>query len=333
MVTKHAILVQSSRGIQYRFEIHRKYTVIRGDSATGKTTLVHLIEDAVIRKTASLSCDAPCVVLPEINWELNLKAFSNSIVFIDEDHPALTSGKRLAECLLNSDNCFVIISRDKMSWLPYSYQEIYQIKCSGKFHTLERIYENMDTFTENQRYVTEDEAAGLEYFQHWLGSRVSSSYGNSNLSKYASKNTTIIGDGAAIGPYMYDLILSEADLFLPESFEWMLLCSPIFAQNKEVQNLLHHPETEITTNYQSWEEFFTEYIIQITNGKEYQYTKRKINPCYLNQCCFKGTFCDGFTTQEKSNGLADFALGKPKTEPQAAMQGPKAPASPNHFKC
>lgn len=38
MVAKHAVLVQSGRGIQYKFEIHRKYTVIRGDSVTGKST-------------------------------------------------------------------------------------------------------------------------------------------------------------------------------------------------------------------------------------------------------------------------------------------------------
>ncbi|MCI8893908.1 MAG: Fis family transcriptional regulator [Lachnospiraceae bacterium] len=151
MVAKHGILVQSGRGIQYKFEIFRKYTVIRGNSATGKTTLVRLIEDATIRKTASLSCDVPCVALPELNWELNLNAFSNSIIFIDEEHPALTSGKRLAEYMTHSNNCFIIISRDKLSWLPYSYKEIYQIKSSGKFHTLERIYEDMDTFIENPK--------------------------------------------------------------------------------------------------------------------------------------------------------------------------------------
>lgn len=94
MVAEHSIMVQSGRGIQYKFDIHRKYTIIRGDSATGKTTLVRMIEDAVIRKTADISCDVPCVVLPDINWEINMEAFSESIVFIDEDHPALTTGKK-----------------------------------------------------------------------------------------------------------------------------------------------------------------------------------------------------------------------------------------------
>ena len=124
MVAEHSIMVQSGRGIQYKFDIHRKYTVIRGDSATGKTTLVRMIEDATVRKTADISCDVSCVVLPDMNWEINLDAFSESIVFIDEDHPALTTGKKLAEKMFSSDNCFVIISRDKMPWIPYSYKEI-----------------------------------------------------------------------------------------------------------------------------------------------------------------------------------------------------------------
>ena len=299
MVTKHSIMVQSGRGIQYKFDINRKYTIIRGKSATGKTTLVRLIEDATIRKTADISCDVSCIVLPELNWKLNLDAISNSIVFIDEDHPALTVGKELANKMFLSNNCFVIISRDKMPWIPYSYKEIYEIKSSGKYHRLERIYENMDEFKEAEEYITEDEASGLEYYQWWLGDRVKTSHGNSNLSKYIKESATIIADGAAIGPYMYDLVLGQANLFLPESFEWILLHSPVFEENKEVQEILENTVKYATTKYQSWEEYFTEYLINITHGKEYQYSKKRINLCYLKKCCFKNGFCDGFTTKEK----------------------------------
>ena len=299
MVAEHSIMVQSGRGIQYKFDIHRKYTVIRGDSATGKTTLVRMIEDATVRKTADISCDVSCVVLPDMNWEINLDAFSESIVFIDEDHPALTTGKKLSEKMFSSDNCFVIISRDKMPWIPYSYKEIYEIKSSGKFHRLERIYKDMEDFQENENYVTEDEAAGLEFYQKWLGNRVKTSYGNSNLSKYAKRGNTLIGDGAAIGPYMYDLMLGEAELFLPECFEWILLHSPVFEKNKEVQEQLTHTSKYISTKYQSWEEYFTEFLINISHGKEYQYSKKKLNDCYVYDCCWKNTFCDGFTTKEK----------------------------------
>lgn len=300
MVTKHSVMVQSGRGIQYKFETHRKYTIIRGDSATGKTTLVNMVEDATVRKTASISCDVPCAVLPELNWELNLAALKNHIVFIDEDHPALAEGKKLGSLLRSAENCFVIISRDRMSWLPYSYKEIYQIKTSGKYHFLERIYEDMEEFIENKQYVIEDEASGLQYFQKWYGDCVRTSFGNSNLSKYADPEVTLIGDGAAIGPYMYDLMLGKSDLFLPESFEWLLLHSPIFENDKYVKAVLQNPENYIETNYQSWEEFFTDFIMQLTMGKEYQYSKRKLNPCYTARCCFKSGYCEGFSAQNKN---------------------------------
>lgn len=299
MVAQHSVMVQSGRGIQYKFKINRKYTIIRGDSATGKTTLVNLISDATIRKTASLSCDVPCVVLPELNWQLNLNALSDSIIFIDEDHPALSCGQELAALMAQSSNCYIIISRDKLPWIPYSYREIYQIHTSGKYHFLEPVYEEMTEFKENQIYVTEDEAAGFQYYQNWYGQQVHTSFGNSNLAKYAQKGTTLIGDGAAIGPYMYDLTLGEANLYLPESFEWLLLHSPIFQNNSEVKNLLNNPVEFIGTEYQSWEEYFTIFLIQITHGQDYQYSKKNLNPCYTDPCCCKGKHCDAFTGNSK----------------------------------
>lgn len=157
----------------------------------------------------------------------------------------------------------------------------------------------MEDFVENERYVTEDETAGYQYFQKWYGERVTASHGNSSLSKYRESGMTLIGDGASIGPYMYELSLGKADLYLPESFEWMLLHSPVFEKNKDVEKTLKDPGQVITTEYQSQEEFFTEYLIKITAGMPYQYSKRKINPCYTESCCFKGSHCENFTSGDK----------------------------------
>lgn len=74
----------------------------------------------------------------------NLSALTGTIVFIDENHPALAQGRLPASLITQSDNCYVIISEDKMSWIPYSYQEIYEIKTSGKFHFLTPVCQKMD---------------------------------------------------------------------------------------------------------------------------------------------------------------------------------------------
>lgn len=46
METQHDIIVQNKRAIQFRLTINRKFTVIRGDSATGKTTLFQMVSDS-----------------------------------------------------------------------------------------------------------------------------------------------------------------------------------------------------------------------------------------------------------------------------------------------
>lgn len=44
MKGKHRIIVQNKR-LRYDFEIQRNLTIIRGDSATGKTTLVEMVRE------------------------------------------------------------------------------------------------------------------------------------------------------------------------------------------------------------------------------------------------------------------------------------------------
>ena len=46
MKGKHRVIVSTKR-LKYDFEIRRNITIIQGDSATGKTTLVDMIREAV----------------------------------------------------------------------------------------------------------------------------------------------------------------------------------------------------------------------------------------------------------------------------------------------
>lgn len=59
MKGKHRIIVSTKR-LKYDFEIRRNLTVIRGDSATGKTTLVDVIREYVNNPSGTpveLTCD------------------------------------------------------------------------------------------------------------------------------------------------------------------------------------------------------------------------------------------------------------------------------------
>ena len=58
---KHRVIVQNNR-LHYEFEIKRNITIIRGDSATGKTTLINMLRQAENLGNSSgieVSCDVP----------------------------------------------------------------------------------------------------------------------------------------------------------------------------------------------------------------------------------------------------------------------------------
>lgn len=35
----------------------------------------------------------------------------------------------------------------------------------------------------------------------------------------------------------------------------------------------------------SWEQYYTDLIVSLTQRKRYQYNKKKLNPCYIEKCC------------------------------------------------
>ena len=134
----------SNRVARYDFELRRNITVVRGDSGTGKTTLFNMVADYTRNKEQSgvnISAPCPCVALTDTNWEAQLRDIHESVVFIDEesDHNYLSS-KDFARAVQNSDNYYVLITRVNLHDLPYSVEEIYEIKASGKFHKFRNIY-------------------------------------------------------------------------------------------------------------------------------------------------------------------------------------------------
>lgn len=77
----HEIVVRNRR-VQYKFVIERNITILRGDSATGKTTLIEMIEAREQLQEQSgveLRCDKPCRALKSQNWEAVLNGIHDSI--------------------------------------------------------------------------------------------------------------------------------------------------------------------------------------------------------------------------------------------------------------
>ena len=149
---KYKVFIQNKR-IRYEFEIKRNLTILRGDSATGKTALIDMVREYFENGTASgidLHCEKECVVLEGKNWALQLQTYHDSIVFIDEGNTFLNSTD-FASAIQKTDNYYVIATRECLAALPYSVDEIYGIRSSGKYGTIKRTYNELFHLYGNRR--------------------------------------------------------------------------------------------------------------------------------------------------------------------------------------
>lgn len=301
----HRIIVQNKR-IRYDFEVKRNITVIRGDSATGKTALVDMIREHFENGNASgveLSCDKECAVLEGRTWGGQLSMLRDCIVFIDEGNDFVMSDE-FADVIQGTDNYYVIVTREGIPSLPYSVDEIYGIRNSGRYGTLKRTYNEFYHLYQRadyhhqaikpQKVITEDSNSGFQFFQGICerGGQIAciSALGKSNIFatvvKQQKEKILVIADGAAFGSEMeklMQLIKNEPNvtLYLPESFEWLILKAGLI-EAENMNEVMEHPEDHIESkDYFSWERYFTAFLIQNTQNSYMKYAKRQLNPVYL----------------------------------------------------
>ena len=82
----HKVVI-STKYLKYEFDLRRNLTIIRGDSATGKTTLVDMVRTHMNDGDSgpvTLNCDKSCYVVEGNLWKGQLGNIQDSIVFIDE---------------------------------------------------------------------------------------------------------------------------------------------------------------------------------------------------------------------------------------------------------
>lgn len=304
MKGKHRIIVRNNR-LHYEFEIKRNITIIQGDSASGKTTLINMLRQAQNLGPSSgidVICDVPCRVLEGPNWKLILEHMAGNIVFCDEDNSFLNT-EEFAAAVRGSDNCFVLITRENLYNLPYSVDEIYGIHSSGKYQNTNRVYQHFYRIYGDMQSVpvkptaiiVEDSNAGFDFFKavsmdHQIPCK--SAGGKSNifhvLKDIKEEEVCVIADGAAIGPEMnrlYSWIEKNRNchLYLPESFEWIILKSGLI-EDKEIQMILENPKDYIDSKlYFSWERYFTKILVEKTKDSYLKYSKSKLNETYLHE--------------------------------------------------
>jgi len=228
MKGKHRIVVENKR-LHYDFDIKRNITIIKGNSATGKTTLIELLQNYQIygeNSGVKVLSDCPIRVINDYSWKIEIKTNSNTIFFVDEgNHFVLT--KEFAETVKNADAYFVLILRDSLANLPYSIEEIYGMRTSNHYAGLKKTYNELyplygkysfEENSQNRLLITEDSNSGFEFFSSICKIETISADGKSNIKRLLlenfNKEITVIADGAAFGAEMEAVIQAKLYEFI-----------------------------------------------------------------------------------------------------------------------
>ena len=297
-----------SKKLLFEFSIRRNITVIKGDSASGKTTLLHMMYEYLrVGKESgySVSADVGYYVYmrQEIGrtWQEILYPLHNTVVFIEENNNFVSSGE-FAKFVRTSGNYFVLVNRSPFKMLPYSIHEVYEIITEGKrtdvkesYHHLKELYSNYPVIENNRMeiVVTEDSNSGYQFFSHLFGRRnVVSAGGNSKvlglIQNLRSGDILAIVDGAAFGAMIEDCleyfaarINQRIAIWMPESFEYLILRSGLVESRELLRILDSTPDYVESEKYESWERYFTDLLISLTDGKAYKYSKKVLDEYYM----------------------------------------------------
>ena len=295
----------SNSKVSFSLELERNITIICGNSATGKTTLIGLIRDYEQLGKASgvtIQCKKPCRVLSNVDWQYRLAAIHDSIVFLDEGNEFVRS-LDFAQAIRNTDNYYVIINRESLSQLPYSVNSILKLKTTSRrkvtyirsYPEYSNLSEPITQISRVDEIITEDSNSGYDMFSRIAednGVSCLSAQGKSNifscLASHAGDQILVIADGAAFGAELekiyklQEVSTGKIRLYLPESFEWLLLKSGILG-NRTPHDILADPAAHIESrDFFSWEQFFTAFLVDLTRDTYLQYSKHRLNPVYLH---------------------------------------------------
>lgn len=306
MVGAYRVVIQNKK-IKFDFEIRRNITILRGDSATGKTTLVEMIreyEELGPDSGIELQCEKDCVVLsPGGSGKNSLPTFRR-VLFLLMKGMLLLLQRNLPQRFRKQTTTMCSSQPEGLETLPYSVTEIYGIRASKHFGDLKQTYNEFFRIygkpmglekLKPTAIITEDSNSGFQFFQAVCaenGIFCESAGGKSNifkmLSDRAGENVLVVADGAAFGSQMERImqllaLQPDSHIYLPESFEWLILRSGLL-EDAEVDEILKSPENYVESQqYFSWERYFTAVLMQKTADSYLKYTKSKLNPVYLQE--------------------------------------------------
>lgn len=308
MKGRYSIEVKNNK-VTYKFQLKRQITLLKGDSATGKSLLVDLVSQyskygkaSGVKVIVDSSIRLDILDTVKDRWKLDIKEAEKVVYFIDEQQKFVYT-KEFADCVKHSDCYFVIVSRKaQLKNLAYSINEIYALNSSTvgnrTINTFTKFYTIDDTSYKHCNFaIAEDSNSGFELLSLLTNLEIDSAHGNSNVSnkiEEVCKNNHmpyVLVDGAAFGSYIAEVArLAEVYNFIftaPESVEYLLLqCRQI---RRYVKDELEHTEDYCDTKeFLTWERFYTNLLNRIcTDNFKMTYNKSSLSDCFKSEQILK----------------------------------------------
>jgi hypothetical protein len=293
--------------------IERRITIIRGDSGTGKTTLVNNLESS---KDSEFNVQFPLDIFVATcrNWNVIMSGVQDSLIVFDDLSIVETADfAKLVKDTEDKGNYFLIFSREpigmeKLSRLSISVSSVlrFVISQDGKQHYTEPYYKfyghsyNSISCTD---ILLEDKSAGKQFFEAVFGKehiQSASSGKNTLVNDVIDKlkndiNCTLLvmTDMAAFGCNMdalYNLVLLpyKNRVYIDSKYECLeelLLQTNCLKDNIKVQTQLNDL-CKYANKFISWERYFEQLLEDVTkdiDGIQYVHG-RKLKYCWIHDC-------------------------------------------------
>lgn len=285
---------------KFHIEIEHRINVIKGNSASGKTTLIKFIEQFLRSgKSSGLKCDTNAdklIVLHEgDDYEniINKNRGINTIILVDEQVQFIKS-EDFIRVLDNSGFYIVIISRDSIKYFDYSIKALYKLVTEKRgicsYSYLSILYTGAEFVVQPDIMITEDSNSGFEAMTNILKCKVVSADGKDNvINKLKEKDIInenkiicLLVDGEAFGRNIESIISWDLEheatkklyIFIPSSFEWLLLklCN---VYNEKLDKTYNYADTR---QFKSWERYYTYLLNRYLKerGIHYAYDKGEL---------------------------------------------------------
>ena len=296
MKGKYHIVIMT-KNMKYELDVERKYTIIQGDSATGKTVLYETLLD----RYSKIQCAVPVIPMGGILTAGGILSHENRIIVIDENSDLQT--KDILDAVEQSSNYYILCTRKPLGKLRYSIDSIYFLK-EQKYGGLKKqyttnVFSSKYTRTKGLKtgdiLITEDSKSGKEFFKRiWKEIKTvlpkGETSGNSVITpilkdlvkNHSKEDVVVVIDSAAFGAHIQDLeaIMSTCDfevfVYAPESFEYLLL----YAIGEHLERLTRTYDFCDTKDFDSWELYYTDLLVKYGLEMGFRYSKRSMDNYY-----------------------------------------------------